>query len=52
VAVVLEIQRRTEGVAQTAMTEVLFGLSIVNPDSTKQVFGETVFLVLFALAML
>lgn len=52
VAVVLEIRRRTQGVAQTAMKEVLFGLSVVNPDSIKQVFGETIFVAIFVLAML
>ena len=29
-----------------------FGLSVVNPDSIKQVFGETVFIALFALALM
>ncbi len=53
VTVCLELARRVPGSApQTALSELLFGLSVVNPDSIKQVFGETVFIALFALALM
>ena len=53
VAVALELARRFPGASvQSTLPELLFGLSVVNPDSVKQVFGETVFLVLFAVALL
>ena len=53
VAVTLELARRVPGApGQATLPELLFGLSVVNPDSVKQVFGETVFLVLFAVALM
>ncbi|KAA0173056.1 hypothetical protein FNF27_05405 [Cafeteria roenbergensis] len=53
IAVALELARRFPGASvQSTLPELLFGLSVVNPDSVKQVFGETVFLVLFAVALL
>ncbi|KAA0156292.1 hypothetical protein FNF29_01085 [Cafeteria roenbergensis] len=53
ITVCLELARRVPGSApQTALSELLFGLSVVNPDSIKQVFGETVFIALFALALM
>lgn len=51
VAVCLELGRRVSAsVPQTGLSEVLFGLSVVNPDSVKQVFGDAVFLALFVVA--